>query len=118
MAVLRSPVFILCILLFVVHQLMQKVLDIRFPLFDRHLDNLLAMPVLLTLLLAERRWLFKRGRQYSLPALDVIVATVYVVFVTEIIFPVLSANFTADWRDVIFYALGSIIFWIMINKRH
>ncbi len=116
MAVLRSPVFIICISLFIVHQIVQKGLEISFPLFDRYLDNLLAMPVILTLLLAERQWLFKKGSSYKLPVLDITIATIYIIIITEVIFPLLSKNFITDWRDIIFYILGSVIFHLTINK--
>jgi hypothetical protein len=115
MKVLTSPVFIICALLFVVHQILQKGLDITFPLFDRYLDNLLAMPIILSLLLVERQYLFKRGKSYRLPALDVVIATVFIALVSEIIFPLLSREFTTDWWDIVFLGLGSLIFYATIN---
>lgn len=116
MNVLKSPVFIISCVLFALHQLLQKGLDISLPLIDSYLDNLLAMPIILTFLLVERRILFRRGKGYSLSAMDVILATVYIVIIAEVVFPLLSDNFVTDWRDVIFYALGSLIFWFTINR--
>lgn len=116
MKVLTSPVFIICALLFIVHQVLQKGLDITFPMFDRYLDNLLAMPIILSLLLVERQYLFKRGKAYRLSTLDVVVATVFIALISEIIFPLLSPKFTTDWWDVAFLALGSLIFYITINQ--
>ena len=115
MKVLTSPVFIICALLFVVHQVLQKGLDITFPLFDRYLDNLLAMPIILSLLLVERQYLFKRGKAYRLSTLDVVVATVFIALISEIIFPLLSQDFTTDWWDIVFLGLGSLIFYTTIN---
>lgn len=54
MTTVRSPFFIICLLLFIIHQVMQKGMDIHYKWVDRYLDNLLAMPVILTLLQAER----------------------------------------------------------------
>lgn len=116
MSVLRSPVFIICCIIFIIHQVMQKMLDLSFAPFDRYLDNLLAMPIILTLLLAERRWLFKRGNQYTLSLLEIAMATLFILMISEIIFPALSSRFTADWKDVIFYIAGSLIFYLVINK--
>lgn len=116
MKVLTSPVFIICALLFVVHQVLQKGLDITFPLVDRYLDNLLTMPIILSLLLVERQYLFKRGKAYRLSALDVAIATVFIALISEILFPLLSQKFTTDWWDVVFLALGSLIFYVTINQ--
>lgn len=115
MKVLTSPVFIICALLFVVHQVLQKGLAITFPMVDRYLDNLLTMPIILSLLLVERQYLFKRGKAYRLSALDVVVATVFITLISEIIFPLLSKDFTTDWWDVAFLGLGSLIFYVTIN---
>ena len=115
MKVLTSPVFIICSLLFVAHQVLQKGLDITFPLVDRYLDNLLAMPIILSLLLVERQYLFKRGKAYRLSALDVIIATVFIALISEIVFPLFSEDFTTDWWDIVFLGLGSLIFYIAIN---
>jgi predicted membrane channel-forming protein YqfA (hemolysin III family) len=116
MEILRSPVFIICCFLFGAHQALQKLLQISVPFVDLYLDNLLAMPIILTLLLAERRILFKRGRNYRLPLLDVVVATIYIIFIAELIFPLLSDKFVADWWDVLFYTLGSVLFLLTINR--
>lgn len=116
MNVLKSPVFIISCLLFALHQLLRKGLHISLPLIDNYLDNLLAMPIILTFLLVERRILFRRGKGYRLSAMDVVMATVYIVLISEVVFPLLSDSFVTDWRDVIFYALGSLIFWFTINR--
>ncbi len=74
------------------------------------------MPIILTLFPAERRWLFKKGNDYTVPVLDIIVATIWVVLISEILFPLLSERFTADWKDVVFYGIGSFIFHFTMNK--
>lgn len=116
MRVLKSPVFIICALLFIVHQLMQKVLDIHYPMIDHYLDNLLAMPIILSLLTVERRILFRRN-VYRLSILEIIITTVFIVLMAEVVFPLFSKDFTTDWWDVLFYALGSLLFYLTINKR-
>jgi hypothetical protein len=103
-------------MVFTIHQVLQKGLQIQFTFFDRYLDNLLAMPVILTLLLAERRWLTKKNNNYTLPLPDIIIATVYIIIISEIVFPLWSPQFTTDWMDILFYAAGSVIFYYTINK--
>ena len=110
MHVLQLLLFLLCLLLFICHQVLQKGFGISLPLLDCYLDNLLAMPLLLTLLGWERRWLFKRVSGWKLSNLEVVAATVYVIIVSEILFPWLSPAFTADWRDAVVYAFGSLVF--------
>lgn len=39
------------------------------------------------------------------------------VVVAELLFPLFSHDFTTDWWDVIFYALGSLIFYLTINRK-
>jgi hypothetical protein len=115
---LYSPVFVICCVLFVAHQLAQRVLEMPIPFADNYLDNFLATPILLTLLLVGRRTLFKYGRDYTLSVPEVCLATVLISAVGEILFPELSENFTADWLDVLFYALGSVLFYATVNKIH
>lgn len=114
---LYSPVFIICCILFVGHQLMQQVFEIRIPLADNYLDNLLATPILLTLLVVERRMFFGYGSQYVLSVLEVIIATLFIAIVGEFLFPYLANEFTFDWLDFLFYFLGSGIFYATLNKE-
>jgi hypothetical protein len=116
MAVFRSPLFIICLMLFIVHQVITKGMNIQLGWIDNYLDSLLAMPVILTLWLAERRWLFRQGSSYLLPALHVVMATLYIALVAEMVFPLLSRRFTSDWLDVVCYAVGSILFYFTVNR--
>lgn len=113
--ILRSPVFLISCLLFLVHQLLQKVLEIKLPAIDAYLDSFLLMPILLTFIVVERRWLFRSGSGYCLKLLDIVIATLFIAFVAELVFPALSPRFTADWWDVLAYALGSALFYFTIN---
>jgi len=117
MQVLKSPVFILCAVIFAIHQLIQKGLDIHFATIDRYLDNLLAMPIILTFLMIERRYLLGRKQSFNLSVLEILVTTFFIVVVGEILFPLLSRDFTTDWWDIIFYMLGSVLFYLTINQR-
>lgn len=117
MSLLRSPLFIICLAVFILHQLAQKFLNIHFGLADRYLDNLLAMPVILSLWKAEKTWLFKKDKNYQLSSLEIIMATAHVALITEILFPILSTNFTSDWIDVVFYSTGSLLFYIFQKSK-
>ncbi|EMR04750.1 hypothetical protein [Cesiribacter andamanensis] len=116
MLILRSPVFIACCLLFVLHQLLQKGMGVSMPFLDAYLDSFLAMPILLTLLVVERRLLFKRGNHYRLTALEAVVATSFIILISELVFPAFSSRFTADWRDVVAYSAGALLFMLTTNR--
>jgi hypothetical protein len=115
MDILKKPFFIISCALFIAHQVLQKIMHVPMGFIDHHLDNLLLMPILLTLLVAERRVIFKRGAQYRLSKTEVVMATALIVVVVEIIFPALSRDFKTDWFDLAFYSLGSVIFYLTIN---
>ncbi len=117
MKLLYSPVFILCCVLFVLHQVAQKIMKVSMPFADSYLDNILATPILLTLVVVERRLLFKRGADYTLTPMEITMATLFIILVSEFLFPFLSSDFTFDWVDILCYTLGSILFYFTINRK-
>jgi hypothetical protein len=110
MSELKSPLFLLSIALFVLHQVLQLCLRIHTPLIDDYLDNLLAMPIILTLFHIECKYLFKRGADFQLPLSWIWTATIYVCIVSEIFFPALSSRFTFEWLDLIFFFAGAALY--------
>ncbi len=112
---LRSPLFLICLLVFILHQVSQYIFKIPLPFLNNYLDNFLAMPVILFLLLAEKKYIYKQKDQ-KLSLLFVIIATLYVALVTEWLFPLLSERFTPDWYDLVFYSLGSAFYYFFMNK--
>jgi hypothetical protein len=109
----KSPLFIVCSILFLLHQLLQHVFSINIALADAYLDNIMAMPIVLTILQAERQILFKRALAYQLPVLEVFLATLYIILISELIFPLLTTRFTSDWLDVVFFLAGAGIYLIV-----
>lgn len=103
------------LLLALLHQSLQKLLEIRIPVIDNYLDPLLLMPMLLHLMLWERRILFKKDLQYVFSLSEVIILFIIVSFVVEYLFPRWNAGFTADGWDVVCYACGTIIFYFFFN---
>ncbi len=112
---LRSPLFFIFLLVFILHQVSQYIFKIPLPFLNNYLDNFLAMPVILFLLLAEKKYIYKQKDQ-KLSLLFVIIATLYVALVTEWLFPLLSERFTADWFDLVFYSLGSAFYYFFMNR--
>src|SRR5690606_35085535 len=92
---LLHPWFIILFLLFSGHQIAQKLLELKHVLLDSYLDPLLLMPLLLHLVLWERRYLFNKGQSYTLPLKDIIILLVIVSVLSEYALPLWSSAFTA-----------------------
>jgi hypothetical protein len=90
--------------LFAAHQLGQKVLGLSIPWADNYLDPLLCMPILLTLLEWERRFIWGAG---PLRLHEIMIATGLLSVLFECGFPAWSARFTADIWDVAAYFAGA-----------
>jgi hypothetical protein len=116
MKVVLHPVFLLCAGLFLVHQFLQKGLGIAIPIVDSYLDPLLCMPILLTLFLAERRWLFRKGEAYFLPKGEVVGIVLVLTLLFEWGFPFFSEKFTADVWDAVAYGIGGVLFYTVLNR--
>lgn len=114
---LKTPLFLASSFLFLLHQLLQQVWHHSIPLADAYLDNLLAMPIILSLLLAERRHLFGRGTNYFLSSTEVWLTTAYIGVIAEFIFPHFSRQFTYDPLDFLFYAAGTGLFLLSEKGR-
>lgn len=99
------------------HQGAKLLFNIHVPYVSDYLDPLMAMPIILTLLLWERKY-FLRWKDYvRLNLTEVLSATALVTLVAEVFFPYLSADFTADWWDVLFFFIGAAIFYLTINPK-
>ena len=101
--------FLIPLVIFLGHQLLELILHIRIAFIDNYLDPFCMSAMALHLLAAERQWLFNQ----PLNNLDVIITTVVLAIVSEVIFPYLSDRFTADYWDVLAIASGSV--WYMLT---
>jgi hypothetical protein len=117
MRTLTQPAFVLAFTVFLLHQTVEKIFAYHIPFFDNYLDPFLCTPVMLTFLLFERRVFFKQGDTFILSILEIIVATIAMICISEILFPYFSSQFTADWHDGIGLSLGSVYFYCFINVR-
>lgn len=113
---LSEPWFILMVSVATAHQLAQKVFRVSLPWADSYLDPLLLMPILLQLVLWERRVLFAKGPRYTLEWWRVALICLLVSVLAEVAFPVMSPKFTADPYDIVCYGLGAFAFWTVWNK--
>ncbi|MCM5530239.1 hypothetical protein [Parasegetibacter sp. NRK P23] len=102
-----TPLTIVCLLLFALHQLMVRVWHIHIEWLDNWLDPLVFMPVFLRGLAVEG-WVW--GDRKTLGATDVFSAVIYISLLVEGLFPLMSPRFTADWIDVLCYLLGGLAY--------
>lgn len=116
MRLLRHPLFLVSAVLFGLKYTLEHLQIFTWPLVHAYLDDLLALPVILTLVVAvQRQWVY-RNPQYILSKLQVTFAVVYVAVLFEGVLPALSAQYTRDLWDVVAYLLGAGIFYRFINR--
>ncbi|MGB3848399.1 MAG: hypothetical protein WA958_00415 [Tunicatimonas sp.] len=96
--------WLLPIILFAGHQLLQTGLGIPLPWLDNYLDPFCAAALGLHLVAFERKLYFK---QKQLTWADVSIATAGLAFVSEVVFPYFSDSFTADVWDVVAIVVGA-----------
>ncbi|PSR55654.1 magnesium citrate secondary transporter [Adhaeribacter arboris] len=117
MQILRNPVFIIAAVTFWITYTLEYFNIFTLPFVHHYLDDLLAMPVILTLVVAvQRQWVYRTPR-YILSKFQVMFAVVYVSFWFEVILPAFSVKYTRDAWDIIAYSLGALIFYRFINQR-
>jgi|SRR5690606_20600264 len=103
-------------ILFLLHQIIEKIFSIHNVWIDSYLDPLLCMPLFLSALLLQRRILFYKNESYILPKFHIFVAFIFVSIWAELIFPYFNKGFTADFWDIVLYLIGCIYFYIFLNK--
>ncbi len=116
MRILLNPIFIVAALLFWAIYLLEFFGVYTFRFVHAYLDDLLALPVILTLVVAvQRQWIYRNPR-YVLSKWQVIFAVLYVTVLFEGILPALSPRYTRDAWDTLGYILGATIFYRFINR--
>jgi hypothetical protein len=114
MHTLRHPVFLVCVALFLINQALEQA-GVFIPLLFSYLDDLLAMPIVLTIVLAAERVYFRK-ENFVLPLGWVVGAVAAFSVFFELMLPPFSQKHTADWLDVVAYTLGAVVFHFTINR--
>ena len=110
---LSNPVFLICLFLAIVNQILEKGFGIFIPVVHSYLDDVLCFPIVLTLGLAVYRL---GDLDYRLTIWHMIpVFLVYAVYF-EFYLPSISPNSTSDPLDLFAYLLGLIVFGYFINR--
>ncbi|QNF33173.1 magnesium citrate secondary transporter [Adhaeribacter swui] len=116
MQILRNPIFLISAGIFWITYTLEYFKIFTWPFVHYYLDDVLAMPVILTLTVAvQRQWIY-RNSQYVLSKTQVIFAVVYLSIWFEGVLPALSDKYTRDAWDVVAYVAGSCLFYKFINR--
>ena len=116
MRLLRNLAFIVPASLFWLTYTLEYFKIFTWPFVHYYLDDLLAIPVILTLVVAvQRQWVY-RNPQYVLSKFQVIFAVVYISIWFEGIMPAFSGKYTRDFWDMLAYILGAWFFYRFVNR--
>jgi hypothetical protein len=114
MKTLLNRWFIICCLIWLIVITGRK-LGHPFPFINGYINDAVAIPVMASLGLWFQRVFMIRNNYYVLAPWHVIFIVVYVTLVFEILLPLFSKIYTADWADVLLYMIGGLFFYKIIN---
>jgi hypothetical protein len=106
---LSSWVFILTTFLFASSQLLQAT-NIGSRFIFSYLDDLVVMPIILTVALVLIRVLFQKPN-FEFPKSYLFVAFVYFSIYFEWWIPQVNNAFTSDWMDIVCYGIGTLVYF-------
>jgi prepilin signal peptidase PulO-like enzyme (type II secretory pathway) len=116
MKLLLNPFFLVAIALYLVNRFLLPLLnltDYQIP----YLNDLLCLPVVLTITLWLQQKLFPRTARSRLNRAQVIFAVVYFAIFFEGILPAFSERYTRDYWDILAYAAGGLLFYFFFNPK-
>jgi hypothetical protein len=115
MKILKHPLFIIAVLLFLLNQVLERT-GVFLPYVHSYLDDLLCMPVTLTMALFLQQK-FMRSPDYVFSKNHVAVVVIFYAIFFEVWLPEHSAHYTSDPLDAIAYAAGGLVFYFFINNN-
>lgn len=117
MSVFKNPFFILPCLLFWINQYLEKIQEIYIPLVNSYFDDFLAMPVVLGITLQIYHWIHPLKKRFIFTPLQILVAVLYFSVIFEGLLPLVSEVYIRDLWDILYYLLGAVWFYFLINKK-
>lgn len=115
---LRHPLVFVSILLFLVHQIIEKGFNYSIPISDAYLDDLVCMPIILGLGTQIIQWIHPVKNLYFLDKNAIIITVVFYSILFEAILPFVNPSiYTADWIDIVMYSVGAILFYNIVSKK-
>ena len=111
---MQHPLFLICLLLFCLNRVLELAQVFLWPLYS-YLDDLLCLPLTLSLTLAVQRAYF-RNQSMKIPVRHIFFAVAAFGLCFELLLPLYKPLYTADVLDVLAYSLGAIAFHLFMNK--
>ena len=104
--------FLFPFLLFIGHQLTQKVLLYPLPLFDAYLDPFCLGAICFPIIEWERSLILK---DFSFSVPEIAIVWIYLVIITEVLYPYLSPHSVPDILDAAALGLGTL--WYLVIRK-
>lgn len=112
MIFIKKPLVWLIFATAVVVYILQQ-LDVTLPsLINNYLNNLLCLPVVLTLCLIVLQ-LIKKNNSLTIPIFVIASIAVYYIVYFEWFLPKMNKRYTADPLDAVLYIVGAVGFYVM-----
>jgi hypothetical protein len=108
------PVFLISASIFLLNQALEYQGIFVYPLYT-YLDDLLCLPITLTIVLAIEQQYFN-DKLYRLPWHYTFISVLLFSLFFEGVLPLISSRYIADVLDIPAYAVGAIIFHFSINN--
>ncbi|GEO04898.1 hypothetical protein AAE02nite_25620 [Adhaeribacter aerolatus] len=116
MKLLRRPFFLVAAGLYLVNRYLLAHLDLtsyKVP----YLNDVLCLPVVLTLALWLQQKLFPRTARSRLNGVQVVFTVIYFSVFFEGILPTFSKRYTRDYWDILAYVTGGFIYYWFLNPK-
>jgi hypothetical protein len=113
---IRSLGYLFFCLLFIGNQFLEAK-QWSTPFLRGYLDDILAIPIVLSSVLGIMRFIFQREVNYFSPLLIAFTVVLFAI-AFEFALPNYSSTYTADIWDVVCYAIGALIFWQYQKHLH
>ena len=106
---MKNSSFLIPAILFISHQVLQYGFKWSVPFIDNYLDPFCFGALAMHGYLFERIWLYD---YHKISLLSYLIIFLFLSLTSEVLFPLLSNRFVADWRDVVAIFLGILFFYI------
>ena len=114
MKLLLHPLFLLAIGLYLLNRFLLSVVGLsQFQI--PYLNDILCLPVVLTLALWLQQKLFPGSYRQRFLAAQVLFTVFYIAVFFEGILPTFSSRYTRDYWDILAYAAGGLYYYFLVN---
>jgi hypothetical protein len=114
MKLLCHPLFLLAVGLYLLNRFLLSIVGLsQFQI--PYLNDILCLPVVLTLALWLQQKLFPGSYRHRLLAAQVLFTVLYIAFFFEGILPAFSTRYTRDYWDILAYATGGFFYYFLLN---